>query len=137
MWEAYNEIMSKAIISQVVTKPITTTIFSIIQDPNQIWKHLRLQYYSDTAYSFDKLHVFDTPTFEFTESAHVTESDITIGIESSAQTQILPQAYTVYDQNTSTSSLKRRSTWKFDTCASSHMTSNIAHFETIQSFIEL
>ena len=34
--------MSMAIVCQVVTKPIMTTIAGKIKDPNQIWKYLQL-----------------------------------------------------------------------------------------------
>ena len=58
-WDAYNEIVSEAIVIlvQVVSKPIMT-IIGRIQDPYLIWIHLRTQYYSDTAYSF--VHKLDT-----------------------------------------------------------------------------
>ena len=61
-WKAYNEIVSEAVVVlvRVVTKPIMT-IIGRIRDPHQIWRHLRAQYYSDTAYSFvHKLHVLFT-----------------------------------------------------------------------------
>ena len=45
-WDAYNEIVSKAILIlvQVVSKPIIA-IIGRIQDPQLIWIHLRTQYY--------------------------------------------------------------------------------------------
>ena len=51
--ETFNEIVSAAIVFliQVIAKPILT-IIGRISDPHQIWNHLRIQYYSDTAFSF-------------------------------------------------------------------------------------
>ena len=78
-WDAYNEIVSEAIIIlvQVISKTIMT-IIGRIQDPHLIWRHLRIQYYYNTAYSFIyKLYIifslsslYDTnkPISEFIET---------------------------------------------------------------------